>query len=328
VTEIKVGAITLAALAIAVALLVVLEDVHLRPGIRFAVTMERTGALKEGAPIRVAGLTLGKIERIALAASGDPEEPTSAVLHCWIEQRHAWLVRDDSEIFVNQTGIFGEQYLEVGAVRAGAPLRDGAVVKGIAPPRLDRVLANSYKNLEAATALIRDGMPELKALGAQLDELEGNLAALSPSPGDALLAWRNFRALAREARAVADGFEDQDLSSTRAKADALSAGITRAERDLAPRLRRLAGLFDKLAALRLGDFGRVVDDGRAILGRAERTYAALLLLAAYVTEGRGSLGALMQDAELNDDLKAMSKRLKRTPWEAAGHPSMRGQAPH
>jgi phospholipid/cholesterol/gamma-HCH transport system substrate-binding protein len=327
--EIKVGAIALALIALAVGLLVAFENTHLRPGIRIQITMARTGALKEKAPVRIAGLELGRIERIELRASpGDPEEPTSAVLHVWIQRRHAWLVREDSIFFVNQVGLLGEAYIEVGAVPGkapGRPLDDGAVVEGIAPPRIDRVLANSTRNLEAATSLIRDGMPEVKQLGRSLTELDENLAALSPSPGDALRAWTALRALAREADALADGLESGSIADGRVPGVqsqwAASASL------LVPRLRALSDAADRLAPLQLTEAFEAIDDARAIYARAQQTMASAGVLAAYVTGAKGTLGALLQDAELNDDLKAMSKRLKRTPWESAGHPSMKKAPP-
>jgi len=327
--EIRVGAITLALLALAVVLMVVFEDAHLRPGVRFEITMARTGSLKEHARVRIAGLELGRVERIALKSSpGDPEEPTSAVLHVWIQRRYAWLVREDSIFFVNQQGILGEAYIEVGAEpgRApGPPLADGAVVRGIAPPRLDRVLANSTRNLEAATALIRDGMPEIKTLGRELTALDGNLSAVSPKPGDALAAWRSLRALAKEADAIADGLEGASLGPGRVSAT--RDQWARSSSLVVPRLRALSAAADRLAPPQIAELIAAVDNARAIYARAQKTLAAAQVLASYVRDAKGSLGALMQDAELNDDLKAMSKRLKRTPWEAAGHPSMKQTPP-
>src|SRR6185503_5181947 len=97
------------------------------------------------------------------------------------------------------------------------------------------------------------------------------------------------------------------VSATRAQWDRSSSLVV-------PRLRALSAAADRLAPPQIAELIAAVDNARAIYARAQKTLAAAQVLASYVRDAKGSLGALMQDAELNDDLKAMSKRLKRTPW--------------
>jgi len=312
VKQVRVGAATLVALVVAVALVLGLGDRHLRPGRRLTVVISRIGALKSGAPLRLAGLDLGTVEEIRL----DPRrDGPVAVLDVWVDRRRAWLIRETSDLFLAQQGLLGETYLEV-APRPGPPgpeLADGATVRAVDPPPIDTLLATSYRNLVAATALLRDGFPEAATLGRALDGLEATLATVT---GDGTAAWLAGRRLAAEVSAWPAGAP----TNLGASASALARSALPA---VAARVDRLAAALGPVAA-RLGD-GRLrrlaesLERVGPLLADAGRAQAAAEGLITYFNSGRGTLGALVQDVELADELKTMTRTLKREPWRALGH---------
>ena len=55
------------------------------------------------------------------------------------------LVRQDSRFYVNIAGIIGERYVEIVPGNADSPeLADGAIVRGVDPPRIDQLLSQGY----------------------------------------------------------------------------------------------------------------------------------------------------------------------------------------
>jgi len=289
--EARVGAAAIALGLVAVLAVLLVGGRHLRPGRHIGVEIARVGALQVGAPLRVAGLALGSVDEIRLEPR--PEGPI-ARLEVWVDERHAWLLRPTSAIFLAQEGILGETYLEASPGPPGPALADGSTVRAIDSPPIDALLAKSYENLEAATAMVRDGFPEAGQLGRALEGLAATLSGFDPLP--ALPRGIELGTLPRLRIAV-----DPSL---RARLAGFRAALDRIPTD-DPRLARLATALHKVLPL---------VDG---LERARRDAD---FLVAYFAGGRGTLGALAQDVELADEIKAMTKTLKREPWRVLGRP--------
>lgn len=319
---VRVGAVVLALLAAAVAAVLLLEGRHVRPGIRVAVELERTGRLQVGAPLRFSGLTVGSVDAVRLV-TGDAEEPVHAVLEVWIDRRHAWLARESTDFFVNQDSPLGEAHLALAerpGVAAGRPLVDGARVRGVTPPRLDRLLGQSYRNLEAATALLREGLPELESLGAALADLRVSFDAFEEpelTRGSVSRLWRELRAWR--------GADLRGLGSSVADARRVTARATVELDSLGARVRRLAAALRPLADAqtdpRVSRLLAALDRAGAIVERAELGLAIARGLIDRVRRGQGTLGALLSDVELADEIKEASKELKQQPWRTLARPS-------
>jgi phospholipid/cholesterol/gamma-HCH transport system substrate-binding protein len=317
-TAVRVGAAVLAALAVAAAALLALEGRHLRPGVRLSVEMDRIGNLQAGAAVKLAGLTLGTVDEIQLVpAPPGADDPVHALLLVWIDARHRHLVRETTDFFINQEGLLGDSYLGIAERpgEPGPPLPEGARVRGVAPPQIDKLLATSYRNLQAATQLLRDGMPEMDELAAALDELELTLDAIGPAEG----SWAAGARLALEARLLSDGVSREALAALAGR----DPGLGKA-RALAPRLRALSATANRIAA-RLDDpraqrLAAAIDGAARLAAGAEQAVATARSLVALVARGQGSLGAFLQDVELADEMKEMTRTMKRQPWVTIGRP--------
>jgi ABC-type transporter Mla subunit MlaD len=322
----RVGAIVLLVLVAGVGSTVGLEGRHLLPGFRVHVEMERSGALQEGSPVRLAGRTIGEIQGIRTGPGG-------VIVDLWIRNTWRQHLRRNSEFFMNQATIFSEAYLEVGPPPRGAEpgleLTDGAVVRGVAPPPLDRLALKAYDNLQAVTALLREGLPEARELGRALDELDGTLREVEPSPGAyGRTAAAAGRALG-EGRLLHQGLEEGGVTLERLQRTAAEAAtfFERARRDLAVlrvRLDRLAGHVDRLSARftpdRIAQVVALFERTRQLLRQVDHLIADSQAMIAVVASGEGSVGAFLDDQEIADDLKQLMKVMKTRPWETLGHP--------
>jgi phospholipid/cholesterol/gamma-HCH transport system substrate-binding protein len=322
----RVGAVTLVTLAAGVVLVLALGGRHIVPGFRLHVEMERTGPITEGTPVRLAGRTIGEVQRVGMTRTG-------VVVDLWIRRSWRKHLHTNSEFFVNQARVFGEAYLEVGPPRGGAEpgpaLEDGAVVRGVDPPRIDRLLHKSYQNLEAVTALLREGLPEMRDLGRALDELERTLDAAEPTPGAYGRTWAAGAELWAEGSLVLDALKASgtSLAEVQRTAGRARALLRRARADLALLSERLGRLADGVEALsarltpeRLARFGEAIQRTRRLIADVDLLFAEGEAVAALVERGEGTIGAFLHDEEVADDMKQLMKLMKTRPWVTVGHP--------
>jgi hypothetical protein len=329
----RVGAVLLVGIAAAIAFVLAIQGRHLRPGMRVSIVLQRIGTLHEGDGVVLAGREIGTIESIRLAPRTSPpaghgpddchkdltaglEESTYAVLELWIDRRYTAMLRTDDDFFLNQPGVLGEPYLEVGAPLdrpADAPecprLAGGDVLRGIDPPRLDRLLAKSFENMQITLELFKNGLPEIDSLSASIHSLRQTIDGLPPLGP----VMDGAGTLAKEVRALPavpslpplTGLKamQDDVTAIRAKLDPLSAALAA----LGPRAGRFA------------DLGPAIDRARDLVAEGQATLAAAQEIADGLAAGKGTLGAFLHDDELGDDLKAASKALKQQPWRV-GHP--------
>src|SRR5262249_36877031 len=149
--EFKVGILILVSTAILLAFIFILGNFSLRSGFTITVDYDYIGALQPGAPVKVSGIKVGKVESVDFwGGKQDPALGGNGVqvrMTVWIEDRVRDAIRSDAEFFINTAGVLGEQYLEI------VPGRDwdhpgiapGAVIHGPPavhdPPRTDLVVA-------------------------------------------------------------------------------------------------------------------------------------------------------------------------------------------
>jgi ABC-type transporter Mla subunit MlaD len=354
-TQGRVGAVMLGLiLAAGVFVVAILPRIDLGDGVRVRVLFEHVGALKEGAPLIVAGRTAGKVESITLVPAGafPPDHPLAAtggsVVLVRVDDDLRHMVPVDGDFFISSRGVLSDRYLEVGPPpgwrerdpsAAGRPIAAGDEIRGIDPPTLDRALQRTWDNLETSRRFLEDVSPELDALRAALTRLSTTLAEVEPTPGayaelglELARLWGEARELRQtlesagatpaELRALADravatvDHARAAVARVRTAADALAADLDR--------VRRQAGAAapDAVARLRA-----VLDDGDRILARADRMLAGTRELMAMLARGEGSLMKLSRDPEFPEDAKELGKLLKRSPWRIIGHPDDRAGLP-
>ena len=143
--EYKVGLLILGAIAVAAVLIFLLGSFSFRSGYNISVDYNFSGNIKPGAPVKLAGIKVGRVEEVRLMKGEiDPETQRRVLvrLDVWIENRVKETIRQDAEFFVNTSGVLGEQYLEIvpGSDYERPALGSGVVVRGIDPPRTEEAL--------------------------------------------------------------------------------------------------------------------------------------------------------------------------------------------
>src|SRR5512134_3564161 len=106
--EFKVGLLILIATAVLIAFVFVLGNFSLRSGFTLHVDYDYVGSLQPGAPIKISGIKVGKVEDVTLwGGKVDPKtgRRVQVRVDAWIEDRARDSIRRDAEFFINTAGV-------------------------------------------------------------------------------------------------------------------------------------------------------------------------------------------------------------------------------
>ena len=168
-TEVRVGVIVLVALASLVALIL-----NLQPGsgfmtrqVEFRAVVPHSEGLKVGGPVRVSGVDVGNIRKIAIGT----ETPRVEIVFT-VERRAAGHVRQDATVMIRPMGLLGDKFLEVHPGTPSQPeLPEGSRLTGVAQADL--------------TSLATDASGTLEQVNQALGALQRVLTALDHGQGTA-----------------------------------------------------------------------------------------------------------------------------------------------
>jgi phospholipid/cholesterol/gamma-HCH transport system substrate-binding protein len=193
--EAKVGLLVVAtaALALAFAWVIGVQNPFSQQ-IEFYVTYNFAGGIEVGSPVRVAGIKVGRVEKIEFFTPKDGappvavKEPGSADetplekavtplrLRISVNRDAAYGVRKDSRFYVNLAGIIGERYIEITPGTVGSPrVAVNDVVAGVDPPRIDQLISQSFDLAGKIKEIIDENKGDLTRSIELLYKLSGNL---------------------------------------------------------------------------------------------------------------------------------------------------------
>ncbi len=324
--ELKVGALLLAAIAGAVALLYLMGELSLSGGQQLTVEFGHTGNVVKGAPVKLAGFVVGRVDGITLLPSRRDAngQPLPVEMTLSVSSDAATALRKDAAVTVSSQGPLGEPYLELwpGIAEEAHP---DTPIRGVDAPRLDVVTNRLAGFLESASKVLEKD-PEA------LNKLVGGAGGLLGTADTVLAENRaDVRVIAQELSAAA---KDLRVLSASARAQLEPGGKANAFLDDAAVAARVARTelpdLSKKASVALGGLAAVsgpltAEDGQrlkamiakyqaagekldSLSGRADR-------LLAKLEAGEGTMGAVMKDKQVYDDLKALLTDLRKNPWK-------------
>lgn len=326
--EIRVGMLVLAALGGVIAMLWLMGELSFGRGGRLAVEFSHSGNVVEGAPVKLGGVVVGRVDKIALTpdrrdADGNPL-PVKMTLALDNKAREA--LRDDTQVTVATQGPLGEPYLELFVGTGRDPLRaDREPIRGVDAARLELVAAKMSSLLEGATRLIDQNPQALSELVVGVAGLSHTLdGVMKENREEIRTLLTDAAAAAKELREVAALARGQLQPGGKAAAliDDASASAKLLRSDL-PQLtsdakRALAGAAAVSGQLTVEDgqrlkvaLARYTAAGEKLDRIAARTENVL----AKIEAGEGSFGGLYKDPQVYQDLKALMTELKRKPWK-------------
>ncbi len=328
--EVKVGILILTAIGLLAAFVIIMGGVNFQPTYPIYVEFDNPGGLQAGAPVKIAGVKVGKISEIQFRGaevSDSARRDPLVRMKVMVEKRYQKSVRENSLFYVTTQGVLGEQFLAIEPGSQDRPaLPEGAVVRGIDPPRLDMLLSESYELLHTSVQAIRENRKEFseafdglrKTLkgtgdlmdknGDKLDRIVTNVETMTAEGADTV----------KEARSkyVNNPQIDRILANT----DSVTGGLAKDTPVLladakvtmanAKRISTTLGGEEEQAKMK-----QAISDVVEVTARVKKITADAETIVGQIKRGKGTAGALMMDEQLYDDLQEMVRDVKHNPWK-------------
>ncbi len=329
--EVKVGVFILTAIGLLAAFILVMGGINFQPTYTLNVDFDNPGGVQTGAPVKIAGVKVGKVESIEFRG-GRIDEKTGrrdplVRVKISVEKRYKGSIYENSLFYVTTQGVLGEQFLAIEPGSSDRPvLPEGAVVRGLDPPRLDMLLAESYELLHSTVAAVRDHRAEI---GDAFDSLRATLHGTGTFFNQNSDKLDHIVANAEKASADADdlikGTNDKFLKNP--KLDRIVDNVDAVSQNVAA---NTPGLIDDAKvtlknARKVSDtlgsdeqqakIKHAVDGTIALVDKANTAADDAQAMITHVRQGRGTVGALLMDEQLFDDLQEMVRDLKHNPWK-------------
>lgn len=329
--EVKVGVLILVALGLLGGFVIIMGGLSFQPTFTVYVDFDNPGGLKAGAPVRISGVKVGRVAAIEFRGGKlDPKSrgPEALIrVVTTLESQFRESVFDNSRWFVTTQGVLGEAYL---AIEPGTPdhplLKDGAIVRGISPPRLDLLMSEAYELLHLAYTSVTENQ---KKLGETFDDLHRTLHGTGdffekngPKMDRMMDDAQALSAEARDTLAAARQKYVENPQITRIMNDV--EGVSSTLRSNLPPLLEDGRLAAKDASRFLNAFGSeeeltryraIVKDAEEAAAHAKNAARDAEALIQHIQQGKGTVGALVKDEAVYDDLQELIRDLKHNPWK-------------
>jgi phospholipid/cholesterol/gamma-HCH transport system substrate-binding protein len=316
-SELKIGVMAVAALVLTALLVIAVGGASGFAWERYQLrtNFANVQGLKSGAIVRIAGVEVGKVTKVQLAASG-------VEVRLSIKKENQSRVTSDSYASIGSMSLLGEPLIDVTPATTGTPLKEGDVIKSRKPAsQLSDVAETANEGIIEATALLKDIRAGKGSVGklfsedklyrdlnafvdsantvtASINKSKGTLGKLTNDPkayDELHAALANLREMTRTINA-GQGSLGQLLKDDKL-AKSLTATSSNLE-EISGRLKR----HDNSA-------GKLLTE-QELYDRLNSTVNRLDELSKNLNEGKGSLGMLLHDTKLYDTMNSAANEIK------------------
>lgn len=328
--EVKVGALILVSLSILGGFILVMGGLSFEKTYSVYVDFDNPGGLQSGAAVRIAGVKVGSVEDLEfLGGKIDPKTGRRVLVRAKvdIEQKVKDAIHDDADFYVTTQGVLGEQFLAIAPGSVDRPvLQGGAIVRGIDPPRLDLFLAKAYELLDTTVSGIKNNRETISEI---VNETAGLLKGLdiivtgNKDRIDRIVA--NVEEMTVEAKQLTHDARVNYVDNPKLirTVDNVEHLTTEIRDDATPMLndaRDALANLDRVSQT-VGSpeeqekIKKALTDIAQLAERANATAGDAQAIVAHIKKGEGTVGALVMDEEIYDDMQELVRDLKHNPWK-------------
>jgi phospholipid/cholesterol/gamma-HCH transport system substrate-binding protein len=329
--EVKVGLLILIAVGLLGAFILVMGQVSFQPKFTLYVDFDNPGGLAVGSAVRIAGVRVGKINSIQYR--GGEQNPAThqreplVRAEISVEKRYGSAIRDNSTFYVTTQGVLGEQFLQIDPGSGDRPLLgDGAVVRGLDPPRLDMLLAEGFELLHTGVTVLRDNRQQIAETFAGLhDTLHGTGEFFKKNQERLDRIAANAEELTRDTDELVKGIRGRYVDSAQVsrildRIDHTTEVVSRDAEPLLKDARETLSNVDRITKTVAGPeeqakIKATIADVAEIASRSKATARDAEAIVAHIRHGEGSIGAIVMDEQLYDDIQELARDLKHNPWK-------------
>ncbi|MGZ3417282.1 MAG: MlaD family protein [Polyangiales bacterium] len=327
--EVKVGALILVSMVLLGAFIVVMGGLSVARVYTLYVDFDNPNGLQIGAPVRIAGVKVGKVDSLEfLGGKKDLGVPWRALVRVKlsIEEKVKPAIHEDATFVITTQGVLGEPFV---AIVPGdpekPPMKEGSIRQGKDPPRLDLFLAEASDLMHFAhEALTKENGPlqDIAKHGASL--IKGLDLLVSENRETITRITKNTETLSKAAIELVDATKEKvdgpQIKRILHNIDVTTAALAKDTGPLLQKTQSAISHVDEIATDTLGpeqraSIKKTLKEIEAIATSANKTASDVNAIVAHIKSGKGTIGAFVMDEEIYDDLQEMLRDIKHNPWK-------------
>ncbi len=328
--EVKVGVLILVSLGILAGFILIMGGLNFEKTYAIFVDFDNPGGLQTGAPVRIAGVKVGKVSELRFMNGAiDPKTNRRTLVRAKlsIEERVHESVHEDADFYVTTQGVLGEQFLAIEPGSGQKPvLKADSIVKGIDPPRLDLFLAKAFELLDTTVTGIKNNRELISDIATNTaGVLKGLNGVISDNRERINRTMANLEALSAEANTLTHDartryVDNPKIAHTIDNIDRLSTDLQKDSGPMLKDAREALANLNRVSAAVGGEgeqakLKKALEDVAQLAARANATAADAQAIVAHIKKGDGTVGSLLMDEQVYDDLQEMVRDLKHNPWK-------------
>jgi len=320
-SQLKVGALILAALALLTAIVFLMTSAS---GGMFARRIElrcyfpNAGGLKDGAVVTLEGVTIGNVIHLRVVPGRNPN-PVEVTMQ--VGEKYAYDLHTDSLASIQAAGVLGDSYVDIDSTHATGPrVSNGAELQQSGSPTIQSVINTSQVSIQEINILIH----KIETLTDTLNSSRGTVGALINDPS----LRKNIASIAANLQTVTQGLADgkgslgkfinddtfyTKLNSTVDQLNQVTSDLNEGKGSAGKLLKddtfynnlnsSVSNLNQVLASVNAGQgtFGKLAKDPE-FARKLDDSVTNLDNLLKGINEGKGTAGQLIQNRALYDHL--------------------------
>jgi phospholipid/cholesterol/gamma-HCH transport system substrate-binding protein len=253
--------------------------------------LDNAGGLRQGAPVRLAGVDIGNVTRIRIVG-GKPLTPVEITMK--VNTKYSFNLRKDSVTLLSTAGVLGETYVDVDSSAAKGPeATDGDTLAARSQPELQDVVRASQGTLQNMDALLK----RVDRILAFVESGQGSLGKVIYDPA----LYDQLNATVTEFKGLVD-----DIQNGKGTLGPLFTSDEAYQKAVAA-IDKLNAIIDDLQNGK-GSAGKLLKDP-ALYENANKTVANVRQLTDDINAGKGALGKMTHDEEFAARLQTTMNNL-------------------
>jgi phospholipid/cholesterol/gamma-HCH transport system substrate-binding protein len=291
------AAVALVILAVLVILLTGNKNIFAREVTIYAYLNDSV-AITEGSAVRLQGIAIGKISRVALSGLNTPNRKVR--LDLVVEERRLAMIPSDSTATVGAENLLGTKYINIKMGASSMPIRPGGELKSLDPREFQDLVDAAYPSLESMQRTVE----RVERIVQAIESGQGSIGKLLVDDELYRRLVHTVAEVEKVAAAIASGkgtvgkllYDEAlygDFRGTMKRVDTVIADL---QKDL---------------QTGKGTIGKLLKDP-ALHDEIKTTVAEIRATIAEINKGQGTAGKLIKSDELHANLNRLVTNLDKT----------------
>ena len=253
--------------------------------------LDNAGGLREGAPVRLAGVDIGNVTGVRIV--GDkPVTPVEVTMK--VNTKYSFSLRKDSVTLLSTAGILGETFVDVDSTAAKGPAAtDGDTLAAREVPDIQDVVRASQGTLQNMDSLLK----RVDRIVAFIESGQGSIGKVIYSPA----LYDQLNATVVEFKGLVD-----DIQNGKGSLGPLFTSDEAYKKAMAA-IDKVNVMVDDLQAGK-GTAGKLLKDPE-LYDNANKTIANVRQLTDDINAGKGAIGKMAHDQEFAAHLQTLMTNL-------------------